>query len=578
MIALLFARCDMPHLGLRSRVCVVFVLLIIISMVVDWKVMEQGTIGLSGVHTKSIPQPFKDSNRSTRFPSVEVMEQGTIGLSGVHTMPIHQPFKDSNRSARFPSVEVMEEQGTIGLSGVHTMPIPQPFKDSNRSTRFPSVEVMEQGTIGLSGVHTMPTHQPFKDSNRSTRFPSVEERVRLYMAQWYAPPCTDKQRVHYTYSFDAVQGLELIFSYNMSTIKINTTKQKKMVKIWSSVRNQELHYVSHLPNGRTPDNIKKTRRYSRDVDDTLWPTLRRISDWSFDQKKTKKDLLTIPIPPVLIQFGDELFSHRLGPVNVPTVMKTRLSFSREQVTSMTAAVCRKETPPMFVNEENKMQSILWKLNRERHYGMLGDVDKSDTEWTAKQNKTVFRGMLTGQRAYKKGASDLEKCLSLPRCRLVYKYHQSKVVDARLSGMLFEILGVPAVIDGKTLTSEEISMSGMLQYKGLLILEGNDVATGLKWAMLSKSVVLMPKPTRTSWAMEELLEPWVHYIPIDKDLTDIEEKTQWILNNDAAARRISERATLWIEDLFFHSDSQREEDLIQEKIMRRYHAHFDETAM
>ena len=37
----------------------------------------------------------------------------------------------------------------------------------------------------------------------------------------------------------------------------------------------------------------------------------------------------------------------------------------------------------------------------------------------------------------------------------------------------------------------ISERRLLQYKYLLSLEGNDVATGLKWMMLSDSVVFMP---------------------------------------------------------------------------------------
>lgn len=58
------------------------------------------------------------------------------------------------------------------------------------------------------------------------------------------------------------------------------------------------------------------------------------------------------------------------------------------------------------------------------------------------------------------------------------------------------------------------------------MEGNDVSSGLKWNLLSNSVVLMPKPTRTSWAMEEFevvgAEPWVHYIPMHADGSNTEE--------------------------------------------------------
>jgi hypothetical protein len=55
---------------------------------------------------------------------------------------------------------------------------------------------------------------------------------------------------------------------------------------------------------------------------------------------------------------------------------------------------------------------------------------------------------------------------------------------------------------------KVDMESLLEYKGIIMIEGNDVASGLKWALLSQSVVLMPPPKHTSWAMEELLEPWI----------------------------------------------------------------------
>jgi len=32
-------------------------------------------------------------------------------------------------------------------------------------------------------------------TDRSDRFPSIEERIRLYMGDWYLPPCTDADKV-----------------------------------------------------------------------------------------------------------------------------------------------------------------------------------------------------------------------------------------------------------------------------------------------------------------------------------------------------------------------------------------------
>tara|TARA_B110001452_G_C15040903_1_gene363505 strand:+ start:114 stop:275 length:162 start_codon:yes stop_codon:yes gene_type:complete len=49
--------------------------------------------------------------------------------------------------------------------------------------------------------------------------------------------------------------------------------------------------------------------------------------------------------------------------------------------------------------------------------------------------------------------------------------------------------------------------------------------------------------------------------------------QWIIDNDKLAQRISERATLWMEDLVFHPDAKEDDRLIQEEILRRYIRHF-----
>mmetsp|Transcript_17223 Transcript_17223/g.32164 ORF Transcript_17223/g.32164 Transcript_17223/m.32164 type:complete len:123 (+) Transcript_17223:764-1132(+) len=122
------------------------------------------------------------------------------------------------------------------------------------------------------------------------------------------------------------------------------------------------------------------------------------------------------------------------------------------------------------------------------------------------------------------------------------------------------------------------MQDILSYKGIIVLEGNDVSSGLKWALLSSSVVLMPEPLFTSWAMEELLEPWIHYIPIERDFSDLDEKVAWMIRHDAEARRISYRATLWIKDLVYHPQAKEDEKLIFRGVLDRYSRHFVSSAV
>ncbi|KAI8611735.1 hypothetical protein BC830DRAFT_1139896 [Chytriomyces sp. MP71] len=42
-----------------------------------------------------------------------------------------------------------------------------------------------------------------------------------------------------------------------------------------------------------------------------------------------------------------------------------------------------------------------------------------------------------------------------------------------------------------------------------------------------------------------LEPWVHYVPVEVDLSDLDERIQWLRKNDKAARQISLNAQKFI---------------------------------
>ena len=119
--------------------------------------------------------------------------------------------------------------------------------------------------------------------------------------------------------------------------------------------------------------------------------------------------------------------------------------------------------------------------------------------------------------------------------------------------------------------ERVGFDIIQQYKVIISLEGNDVASGLKWSLQSESVVVMSPPTRTSWAMEELLQPWVHYIPMLPDGSNAEEMVRWAFNNEEQAKRISERATLFIYDLLYHPDAENDDRMVKEEIARRYRA-------
>ena len=106
---------------------------------------------------------------------------------------------------------------------------------------------------------------------------------------------------------------------------------------------------------------------------------------------------------------------------------------------------------------------------------------------------------------------------------------------------------------------------MLQYKFIISIEGNDVATNLKWLLLSNSVALMPLPTKVSWIMEDMLIPFVHFVPIEVDYSDLESKFEWCLNNLEKCEEISKNATKYMEQFL----DDENEKYIATEVIKKY---------
>ena len=69
----------------------------------------------------------------------------------------------------------------------------------------------------------------------------------------------------------------------------------------------------------------------------------------------------------------------------------------------------------------------------------------------------------------------------------------------------------------------MSITEQCRYKYIMSIEGNDVATNLKWIFRSNSVCFMRKPRFETWFMEGRLQPNVHYIELKDDFSDVAEK-------------------------------------------------------
>ncbi|TPM03332.1 lipopolysaccharide biosynthesis protein [Mesorhizobium sp. B2-3-11] len=111
----------------------------------------------------------------------------------------------------------------------------------------------------------------------------------------------------------------------------------------------------------------------------------------------------------------------------------------------------------------------------------------------------------------------------------------------------------------------LSISQHQRYRYIVSLEGNDVATNLKWIMNSKSLCLMPPPTYETWFAERQLEANVHYVPLEADFSNLAENVAYFERHPAKAERIIAAANAYCRTF----DEERTEQAISLLVLYKY---------
>ena len=191
-----------------------------------------------------------------------------------------------------------------------------------------------------------------------------------------------------------------------------------------------------------------------------------------------------------------------------------------------------------INNSNN-NAVLLKWNKLRHFMF---IDKEKKEFVDKKNKLVSRAKVHKTQAHR--IAFLEAYFGHPMCNI------GKVNTNELNP-LWKV--------------NRMTIDQQLEYKFILCLEGNDVASNLKWVMSSKSIAVMSKPKFETWFMEGLLIPEHHYILIKDDYSDLEEKLNFYIENTNKALNIIENANLYVAQF----KNKKQEDLISLYTLKKY---------
>ncbi len=199
-----------------------------------------------------------------------------------------------------------------------------------------------------------------------------------------------------------------------------------------------------------------------------------------------------------------------------------------------------ETPSLVKSRpisDDNANSVLMKLNYARHFRWV----KNDIDFSKKKDKLIGRGA-------------------------IFEGHQNRI------NFFKQYFNDPLCDLGQTNSygdfgwqKPKISIQDHLEYKFILSLEGNDVATNLKWIMSSNSIAVMPKPKYETWFMEGKLIGGVHFIEVKDDFSDVKTQLEFYINHPEECEQIIRNANHFCTH-FFDKDV---EDYCNFKVLEKY---------
>ncbi len=117
----------------------------------------------------------------------------------------------------------------------------------------------------------------------------------------------------------------------------------------------------------------------------------------------------------------------------------------------------------------------------------------------------------------------------------------------------------------------VSLGQMMEYRGILSVDGHaNEWDRLFWKLESSSVVLLVESSRYYQWYYEHMQPWVHYVPVQNDLSDLQGSVEFVLDpgNDRILKAMSTAATELTLSLTYRNEMKRTSQRIVAVVRRQ----------
>jgi hypothetical protein len=189
----------------------------------------------------------------------------------------------------------------------------------------------------------------------------------------------------------------------------------------------------------------------------------------------------------------------------------------------------------YNRKHNTLDQILFPLSYYTSPQMMRISDNID--FRHKENKLFWRGSSTGH-----DDININK-----RYQIISKnFHANPEFDLGFSGFCQNVY-TNNTEEFNKLRKDFLDKEQQTKFKFILNIEGNDVASSFPWALASNCCPLHNYPFEYETIIFGCnLEPFVHFVPINNDGSDLIEKYNWCMNNLDTCEKIAENGKIYME--------------------------------
>ena len=335
------------------------------------------------------------------------------------------------------------------------------------------------GPFGLEDSST-PRPRNFLPSlaaGRGQRFPSIEDRVRVYMGDWYLTPCDSKDNDNHhdkdgkDSSFSS-GGILYEYNHTDQTVllsqpwRTNNTTSLSQLRVTTNAEGNDLFFAKRSVYENCEQSFQNAKkRYLKECNDISMSVPLSLLWDDAAQRPPSQGEKPPPPPPILLRISDGSRSY-----TVPSFHHCRRSRSLEaiQLQHRQKKVCSNSI------RNTTLSPIVWNLNSARYMGNLQKVTYNDYYWRDKKDMAVFRGTLTSNEKMLRNVDDAINCRRLSRCRLAMLYGNSSLVNAKLTpgskGQVGRLRNT--TFNGVNVAGQGLSVKELLQHKAIIFLPGN----------------------------------------------------------------------------------------------------------